>query len=98
LGDLASASSCIPNRQPTVGIAPLFLVNHWVDTGYPNPSVAKVANADLLRDRLALCAKMRAHMPNLIAVDFYSQGDLMQIVDDLNGVGPDNGDEIAAAS
>ena len=94
--DLDAVASCAPNRGPAD--APLFLVNHWVDTGYPDPGVAKTANSDLLRDRLARCAERRRRMPNLIAVDFYSQGDLMQIVDDLNGVGPDNGDEIAAAS
>ena len=37
-------------------------------------------------------------MPNLIAVDFYSQGALLQIVDDINGVGPPSNDEVVAAS
>jgi hypothetical protein len=96
IGELSSLSSCERNRgEPD---APLILVNHWVDTGYPNPAVAKEANGDRLRDRLAQCASTRAQMPNLIAVDFYSQGALLQIVDDINGVGPPSNDEVVAAS
>ena len=93
---LDTLSSSAWNRgQPD---APLLLLNHWVDTGYPNPGVAKEADGDRLRARVARCAEIRGHMPNLIAVDFYSQGDLLQIVDDINGVGPGSNDEVVAAS
>ena len=34
------------------------------------------------------CAQERGKMPNFIAVNFYGQGDLMRVVDALNGVLP----------
>jgi len=96
--ELAGPSSCDAQRGRGQIDAPLFLLNHWVDTGFPNPSIAKEANGEVLRDRIALCTQVRGQMPNLIAVDFYSQGDVMEIVDDLNGIGAPSNDEVVAAS
>ena len=31
-------------------------------------------------------------MPNILAVDFYAKGDVMEVVDNLNGVGPPTDD------
>jgi hypothetical protein len=80
-------ASCEPNRGPED--APLFLVNHWVTTDpVPLPSNAETVNAyePLLR-RARECRRLREHLPNLVAVDFYRRGDLFRVVDTLNGVG-----------
>jgi hypothetical protein len=80
------AASCRAHRGPSS--APLFLLNHWVDTSpAPRPSLATVVNARaaLLR-RAQTCQRLRSHLPNLIAVDFYRRGDVFGVVDALNGV------------
>lgn len=81
------ARSCRPNRGPAT--APFFLLNHWVDTSpSPRPSNAERVNAfqPLLR-RAHRCERLRDHLPNLVAVDFFETGDLFEVVDRLNGVG-----------
>ncbi len=80
------AATCEPNRGPEG--APLFLVNHWVSTDpTPRPSDAETVNARgrLLR-RLRECERIRGHLPNLVAVNFYRRGDLFGVVDTLNGI------------
>jgi len=68
----------------------LLLMNHWIETvPAPKPSYAEIVNAfDLLAGRARACRRERGMLPNLIAVDFYATGDLLRVVDDLNGVGP----------
>jgi hypothetical protein len=80
------ATSCRPHRGPRS--APLFLLNHWVDTSpAPRPSLATVVNARAaLLQRAQTCQRLRSHLPNLIAVDFYRRGDVSGVVDALNGV------------
>ena len=80
-------ASCEPNRGPED--APLFLVNHWITTDpVPLPSNAEKVNAyDALLGRARECRRLREHLPNLVAVDFYRRGDLFRVVDTLNGVG-----------
>jgi hypothetical protein len=79
-------ASCEPNRGPAG--APLFLVNHWITTDpAPLPSNAAKVNAyDALLRRTRECRRLRRHLPNLVAVDFYRRGDLFRVVDTLNGV------------
>jgi hypothetical protein len=36
--------------------------------------------------RMRECGRIRHHKPNLVAVNFYREGDLFQVVDELNGV------------
>jgi hypothetical protein len=79
-------ASCEPNRGPAD--APLFLINHWITTDpVPKPSNAARVNAyePLLR-RTHECRRLRGQLPNLVAVDFYRRGDLLRVVDTLNGV------------
>jgi hypothetical protein len=79
------AATCRPNRG-TPG-APLFLVNHWINTDpVPRPANASIVNAygPLLR-RAETCGELRGRRPNLLAVDFYERGDLFRVVDRLNG-------------
>jgi len=80
------AGTCRPNRGPEE--APLFLVNHWVSTDpIPKKSDAARVNAygPLLR-RARECERVRGHLPNLLAVNFYREGDLFRVVDTLNGI------------
>ena len=75
-----------PQSRP--GAAPLFLLNHWVSTDpLPRPGDGARVNAygPLLR-RAQECARIRGHVPNLVAVNFYRRGDLFRVVDTLNGV------------
>lgn len=89
-GELTDASrladSCRANRGPAS--APLFLVNNWVDTTpFPRASLAKVVNARAaLLKRVETCRRIRHRLPNLVAVDFYRQGDVLGVVRALNGV------------
>ena len=81
------ASSCRANRGQAS--APLFLLNHWVDTTpAPRASLAEIVNArDVLLGRARKCERIRHRLPNLVAVDFFRRGDLLGVVDELNGVG-----------
>jgi hypothetical protein len=80
------AATCKPNRGPER--APLFLVNHWISTDpIPLPSDAAKVNAyKPLLARMRECQRIRSHLPNLVAVNFYRTGDVFQVVDTLNGV------------
>jgi hypothetical protein len=80
------AVSCRPHRGPSS--APLFLLNHWVDTTpAPRPSLATIVNArGALLARARACQRIRDRLPNLIAVDFYRRGDVVGVVDALNRV------------
>jgi hypothetical protein len=82
----AAEFSCAPNRGPAD--APLFLVNHWIDSKSSTASNAAVVNArDVLLPRLRACEAERGRLPNYVAVDYYDRGDLMSAVDELNGFG-----------
>jgi hypothetical protein len=79
--------SCAENRGPAD--APLFLVNHWIDTSpAPRPSNARKVNARpaLLR-RARECARLRDHRVNLLAIDFFKIGDVIGVARELNGLG-----------
>jgi hypothetical protein len=78
--------SCRANRGGDGGS--LFLMNHWIETTpTPRPSNAAVVNAfDALLQRARKCAEERGRLPNIIAVDFYRTGDLLKVVNKLNGV------------
>ena len=79
-------ASCKPNRGPDE--APMFLINHWISTDpIPLPSQASVVNAyDPLLARARECERIRKHLPNLLAVNFYRRGDVFRVVDTLNGL------------
>lgn len=75
-----------PGRGGTKGS--LLLMNHWIETTpTPLPSNAEIVNAhDFLLARARACRRERGMIPNLVAVDFYRSGDLLRVVDALNGV------------
>ena len=67
----------------------VFLMNHWVNTDpAPLASNARRVNAyGPLLARARECERVRKHVPTLLAVDFYREGDLFKVADALNGVG-----------
>jgi hypothetical protein len=79
-------ASCEPNRGPEG--APLFLINHWVSTDpTPRPTDADKVNAYApLLARARACERIRDHLPNLLAVNFYKRGDVFKVADTLNGI------------
>ena len=82
--------SCRANRGGNAG--PLLQINHWMDTAPPahKPSDAAIVNRySFLLGRARKCSAERRHLPNLIAVDFYRTGDLLAVVNKLNGVAQD---------
>ncbi len=85
--ELKAWRTCKPNRGPSD--APFFLLNHWVDTSpSPRPTNARIVNQkDFILDRVETCERVRGAQPNIIAVDFYREGDVVGAADELNGVG-----------
>jgi len=64
----------------------VFVLNHWVDTNTHAASVMAILNARAaLLGRAQTCQRIRNHLPNLIAVDFYRRADVFGVVDALNG-------------
>ena len=79
-----SGFTCEPNRGSSDN--PLFLINHWVGRSPPDPDLAKKANAaSVLNARVRQCLDQRGIVPNVIAADFATTGDLVQVADDLTG-------------
>ncbi len=67
--------------------SPLFLVNHWLSN--PNRRVtdsAAVNSYNVLWPRVSECEQQRGQIPNFVVVDFYDEGDLLTVVNRLNGV------------
>ena len=83
---IASSPTCPPNRGPAG--APLFLLNHWVTTApIQRPSDAAKVNAyEPLLARSRSCQRLRKRLPNLLAVNFYKEGDVFRVADTLNGI------------
>ena len=83
---LLSADSCGPNEGRDTN--PLFLLNHWVETSpYFLPSNARKVNAyDAFLERAQTCERERGLLPNILAVDFFEEGDLVDVARTLNGL------------
>jgi hypothetical protein len=78
--ELAAPDSCQENRGGDAGS--LLLVNHWVDTSpAPRRTIAREVNARaFLTERLRRCRSERHLLPNIVAVDFYRDGDVFGTV------------------
>jgi hypothetical protein len=77
--------SCAVNRGDTG--KPFFLLNHWIQRGSPNRVDASIVNEyEFLLTPARQCAEERGKIPNFIAVNFYQNGDVFRVVDELNGV------------
>jgi hypothetical protein len=76
--------SCAENRGDPD--ASLFLVNHWINDWRHVPRNSALVNARaVLLPRLRECEDERGLLPNFVAVDYYDRGDLLEVVDELNG-------------
>jgi hypothetical protein len=75
---------CAPNRGKTG--KPFFIVNHWLrPNGPPDPvEAAKVNSRETLTRRLQTCTAERGVLPNALAIDFTSIGDLHGAVNEFN--------------
>ncbi|MGB3715069.1 MAG: hypothetical protein WA996_11630 [Candidatus Promineifilaceae bacterium] len=81
-------TSCEPNRGDTD--KPFFLLNHWITRASPSRVDAAVINDyDYLLERAQRCAEERGQLPNLVGVNFYLNGEVFEVVDELNGVRPE---------
>jgi hypothetical protein len=77
--------SCEPNRGTEEG--EFFLLNHWIERASPSRlDSAQLNEYQFLLDRAQECAEERGQVPNFVAVNFYLNGDLFDVVDELNGV------------
>ena len=63
----------------------MFLLNHWIDTADKRAAAGVVNGYDVLDARAKQCAQDRGHMPNFVAVNFAEDGDLLRVVNGLNG-------------
>jgi hypothetical protein len=67
--------------------ATLFLMNHWVSRTAPDRADAQTINArEAIVGRARACETARGQLPDFVAVNFFSLGDLLGAVDELNGV------------
>ncbi len=81
--ELEATSSCAPNRGTSS--APLFLVNHWVESYPPNPRNAKIVNQPrVLLERARRCMEQRGRVATLLAIDFPEYGDVVGAATTLN--------------
>ena len=81
----AAELSCAPNRGPAQSLH-LFLLNHWIDAADKQAAATAVNAYDVLDARAKRCEQERGHIPNFVAVNFAEDGDLLRVVDDLNGL------------
>lgn len=83
LAELEAPGSCRANRGSRA--APLFQLNHWVESYPPNPVRANTANApSFLLARARRCIAARDRIPNILAVDFAERGDVVGAARTLN--------------
>jgi hypothetical protein len=86
--ELRAAASCKPNRG--TADSPLFQFNHWVEKLPRAPDLGAEVNAyDFLIERARECRRRRGLLPNLVAVDFYDEGDIFEASRMLNRLGRD---------
>jgi hypothetical protein len=87
---VAADFSCSPNRGKPDN--PLFQLNHWLESLTPSPAASAAVNAyPLLLARARQCQQERGRLPNIVAVNFYGTGDVIDVVETLNGVAPERG-------
>jgi hypothetical protein len=83
--ELRAAGSCAANRG--AASSPLFLVNHWLGNPLPDDALAAAANAfEVIDERVRRCAAERGLSPHVVAVDFVDVGEVVNVVDALNGL------------
>jgi hypothetical protein len=67
---------------------PLFILNHFVADPLPEPAQAATVNYNpFFLARALACQAENEHIPNFVTVDFYSVGDVFDVVQSLNAQG-----------
>ena len=67
---------------------PLYVVNHFLTDPVPNPVLAKRANRrESLEAHARACVAHAGRAPNVLNVDYWSVGSVVDVVGELNGVG-----------
>jgi hypothetical protein len=65
--------------------SPLLMLNHWIDRFPPPPSAnGAILTRDFLRKHIADCEKARGMPVSLIATDFYEQGAVIDVAQEIN--------------
>jgi hypothetical protein len=84
--ELGSPASCVENRGGRG--KSLFQLNHWVEKLPRSPTIASQVNDfDFLMKRASRCRQLRADaLPNIVAVDYYNKGDVVDAVQELNAI------------
>ena len=63
----------------------LFILNHFITNPLPNETAAAEVNAyEVLMPRATQCQTEHNRVPNFVTVDFFSLGDTMRVVEELN--------------
>jgi hypothetical protein len=87
VAQVESPQSCQPNRGSPSN--PLFLMNSWIERIPRDPALAaRIDSREALLRRVKRCERIRGLKPNLIAVDYYDQGDVIDVAKTLNGIPP----------
>ena len=68
--------------------SPLLLLNYWLSSAFRSlvTDARRINALPVLEPYLARCRKERGMLPNFVAVNYFSEGDLFRAVDQLNGV------------
>ena len=86
VAQITGRRSCRPNRGRPDN--PLFQINNWIETIPRNPKLqGRINSRSTLLERARLCARVRGLEPNIIAVDYYNEGDVLGVANILNGIG-----------
>ncbi len=65
--------------------ATLFNVNHFITAPLASEENSQIANQyDILREHLYECWEQTGRFPNQLLVDFYDQGSVLEIVEEIN--------------
>jgi len=90
---ITGRQSCRENRGHPDN--PLFQINNWIEKVPRDPGLQGEINAfDVLGERAATCRRVRGMDPNLIAVDYYNEGDVIGVAKALNGIPADEEPEV----
>jgi len=91
--DITGPRSCRENRGDPDN--PLFQINNWIERVPRDPELQGKINAlDVLKERAEVCARVRGMEPNVIAVDYYNEGDVVGVAKALNGIPADEEPEV----
>jgi hypothetical protein len=81
--EMSGDSSCVLNRGKED--SPLFQLNHFISPASQGTSEA-VNEYQFLLERAQRCQEERGMVPNLVAVNFWGVGSVVDVVDEINGV------------